>query len=132
MICLSVRLVKVSPDISENLIKHLRRGGVLATLAQQLKGHMGTSILEADISTDLYLVIDHWQSPYDFFVGEISPIGIVLDDVLRRMAYDHSTLRPFSFPPPETLAEALDSEAMVDADSAESQADLEDSELVRN
>ena len=106
--------------------------GVLATLAQQLKGHMGTSILEADISTDLYLVIDHWQSPYDFFVGEISPIGIVLDDVLRRMAYDHSTLRPFSFPPPETLAEALDSEAMVDADSAESQADLEDSELVRN
>jgi hypothetical protein len=133
MICFSVTLLKVLPETSENLVKNLRRGGVLATLAQQLKGHIGCSILESDITTDLYLVIRYWQSKYDYFESEMSPIGIFLADVLDRLAYHHSTLGPFTFPPPETLVtEALLSEAMIDAASAESLAEVDSAELVRN
>jgi hypothetical protein len=113
------------------VIKALRHNGLLAQL-KQAPGYISTSILESDVTNDLYLVIDFWQSKYDYFESEMSPIGIFLADVLDRLAYDHSTLGPFTFPPPETFAEALASEAMVDADSAESQADVEDAELVRN
>jgi hypothetical protein len=131
MICFVVTLVKILPDTAPHVIKALRRNGLLAQL-KQAPGYISTSILESDLTNDLYLVIDFWESKYDFFESEMSPIGIVLDDVLRRLAYHHSTLGPFTFPPPETLAEAAVSEAMIDAASAESLAEVDSAELVRN
>jgi hypothetical protein len=76
-------------------------------------------------------VIDFWQSQFDFFEAEISPLGIVLADALDRMAYRHSTLGPFSFPPsPDAIAEESVGNT-TESTSAEFMAEV-DAELVRD
>jgi hypothetical protein len=120
MICYSIRLIKVWPNKADHVLRVLRREGLLAELKKQIPGHIGCSVLESDLTNDLYLVIDFWLSKYDFFESEISPTSIFLTGVLDRMAYQHSTLGPFSFPPdPSDLSETkadprLDSESAVE------------------
>jgi heme-degrading monooxygenase HmoA len=65
MICFVVTLVKIRPDTAPHVIKALRRNGFLAQL-KQAPGYISTSILESDLTNDLYLVIDFWQSKYDY------------------------------------------------------------------
>jgi hypothetical protein len=98
MVCYSIRLLKISPDKAGHVVRALRRDGMLAELKKEIPGHIGCSILESDLALDLYLVIDFWRSKYDFFESEISPCSIFLTAVLDRLAYQHSTLGPFSFP----------------------------------
>ncbi len=106
MICYSIRLLKILPDKAGHVVTALRRDGLFAELKKQVPGHIGCSILESDLTSDLYLVIDFWQSRYDFFESEISPSSIFLAGVLESLAYKHSTLGPFSFPPsPNALSE---------------------------
>ena len=66
MSCFSINLFTILPDSATHVITALRRGGLFAELKKQIPGHIGCSILESDLTTDLYLVIDFWQSPYDF------------------------------------------------------------------
>jgi hypothetical protein len=118
MICYSIRLIKIRPDQADHVASALRRGGLLAELKKHIPGHIGCSVLESDLTNDLYLVIDFWQSKYDFFESEISPSSIFLSGVLDRIAYQHSTLGPFSFPPSqdgllEESVERIDSESDV-------------------
>jgi hypothetical protein len=106
MICYPLRLLKVLPDKADHMVRALRHDGLLAELKKQIPGHIGCSVLESDLTNDLYLVIDFWQSKYDFFESEISPSSVFLAGVLDRMAYQHSALGPFSFPPsPDALSE---------------------------
>jgi len=87
--------------------------------------------LESDLTNNSYLVIEFFLSPYDFFESEISPIGIVLADALERIAYDHSTLGPFSFPPsPDAPVKASEDE-MIHSTSEEFMSEV-DAELVRD
>jgi hypothetical protein len=99
MICYSIRLLKILPDKADHVIRALRQEGLFAELKKQIPGHIGCSILESDLTNDLYLVIDFWESKYDFFESEISPSSIFLTGVLDRLAYEHLTFGPFSFPP---------------------------------
>ena len=87
------------PDKADHVVRALRQEGLLAELKKQIPGHIGCSILESDLTHDLYLVIDFWESKYDFCESEISPSGIFLTGVLDRLAYQHFTFGPFSFPP---------------------------------
>ena len=104
MICYSIRLLKILPDKADHVVRALRQEGLFAELKKQIPGHIGCSILESDLTNDLYLVIDFWESKYDFFESEISPSSIVLAGVLDRLAYQHFTFGPFSFPPsPDAL-----------------------------
>ena len=99
MICYSIRLLKIQPDKADHVVRALRQEGLLAELKKEIPGHIGCSILESDLTNDLYLVIDFWESKYDFFESEISPSSIFLVGVLDRLAYQHFTFGPFSFPP---------------------------------
>ena len=73
------------------------------------------------------LVIDFWESKYDFFESEISPCSIFLAGVLDRLAYQHFTFGPFSFPPsPDALTRESvgrginsDSEALDEVETGE-------------
>ena len=132
MICYAVNLLEILPNTAPYVIKAMRRDGLLSELAKQMPGYIGTSILEGDLANNLYLVIDFWESKYDLFESEISPIGIFLADVLDRLAYRHSTLGPFSFPPPETSAQESVSEGMIGTISEEFPAEAESAELVRD
>lgn len=108
MICYSIRLLKILPNKAEYVVRALRRDGLLAELKKQVPGHIGCSTLEHGLSNDLYVVIDFWRSTYDFFESEISPSSDFLAGVLDRMAYEHSTLGPFSFPAyPDALEETF-------------------------
>ena len=131
MICYSIRLLKILPEKADHVVTALRRDGLFAELKKQIPGHIGCSILESDLTNDLYLVIDFWQSKYDFFQSEISPSGIFLTSVLDRLAYEHSTLGPFSFPPsPGALTETpLDQAIEL---NAEESTEVEGAELLRN
>jgi hypothetical protein len=100
MICYSIRLLKILPDKADHVIKALRQEGLFAELKKEIPGHIGCSILESDLTNDLYLVIDFWESQHDFFESEISPSSIFLTSVLDRLAYQHLAFGPFSFPPP--------------------------------
>lgn len=131
MICYALTLIKVLPETAEVLIKNLRRNGTFYDLKKKLSGYIGTSILESDISNDL-LILDFFTTKYDLFESEISPIGIAPEDVLRRISCHYSTLGPFSFPPPDCSAEKPVSEGMTGEDSAESEADVKDAELVHD
>ena len=93
VICRSHRLML-------GVVTALRRDGLLAELKKHIAGHIGCSILESDRTNDLYLVIDFWRSKYDFFESEILPSSIFLTGVLDRLAYQHCSVGPFSFPPP--------------------------------
>ena len=107
MICYSIRLLKILPDKADHVVRALRQEGLLAELKKGIPGHIGCSILESDLTNDLYLVIDFWESKYDFFESEISPYSIVLAEVLDRLAFQHFTFGPFSFPPsPGALTQA--------------------------
>ena len=127
MICYSIRLLKILPDKADHVIRALRHEGLLAELKKEIPGHIGCSILESDLTNDLYLVIDFWKSKYDFFESEISPSSIFLTGVLDRLAYQHFTAGPFSFPPsPHPLIQVSagkginsDSEASNEAGTAE-------------
>lgn len=125
MISYSIDLLKIRPGKAGHVVAALRRDGLFAELKKQILGHIGCSILESDLTSDLYLVIDFWQSKYDFFQSQISPGGVFLTSVLDRLAYEHSTLGPFSFPPsPDNLAPfvqaiALKPEESTDAKSME-------------
>jgi len=99
MICYSIRLLKILPDKADHVVRALRQEGLLAELKKGIPGHIGCSILESDLTNDLYLVIDFWESKYDFFESEISPSSIFLAGVLDRLAFQHFTFGPFSFPP---------------------------------
>jgi antibiotic biosynthesis monooxygenase len=99
MICYSIRLLKILPDKADHVVKALRQEGLFAELKKEIPGHIGCSILESDLNNDLYLVIDFWESKYDFFESEISPSSIFLNGVLDRLAYQHFAFGPFSFPP---------------------------------
>lgn len=99
MICYSIRLLRISPEKAGHVVRALHREGLFAELKKQIPGHIGCSILESETANELYIVIDFWQSKYDFFESEISPGSIFLTGVLDRLAYQHSTLGPFSFPP---------------------------------
>jgi len=130
MICYSIRLLKIRPDKAAHVVATLRRDGLLAELKKQVPGHIGCSILESDLTNDLYLVIDFWQSQYDFFESEISPCGIFLTGVLDRLAHEHASLGPFSFPPsPDALAQALSNHAI--ASTPEGSSAVEGTELAR-
>jgi len=99
MICYSIRLIKILPEKADHVVRALRQEGLLAELKKGIPGHIGCSILESDLTNDLYLVIDFWESKYDFFESEISPSSIFLAGVLDRLAFRHFTFGPFSFPP---------------------------------
>jgi len=99
MICYSIRLLKILPEKADHVVRALRQEGLLAELKKGIPGHIGCSILESDLINNLYLVIDFWQSKYDFFESEISPSSIFLAGVLDRLAYQHFTFGPFSFAP---------------------------------
>ena len=74
---------------------------------------------------------DFWQSKYDFFESEISPTAIFLTDIINRMAYQHATLGPFSFPPtPEAPVNLSVSEGINSTTAEMPQA--EDLEVVRD
>ncbi len=117
MICYSIRLLKILPDKADHVVRALRQEGLLAELKKEIPGHIGCSILESDLTTDLYLVIDSWESKYDFFASEISPSSIFLAGVLDRLAYEHFTFGPFSFPlppaaqTPESVGEGISSDS---------------------
>jgi hypothetical protein len=100
MICYSIRLLKIQPDKADHVVRALRQEGLFAELKKEIQAHIGCSILESDITNDLYLMIDFWKSKYDFFESEISPSSIFLNGVLDRLAYQHFAFGPFSFPPP--------------------------------
>ena len=100
MICYSIRLLKILPEKADHVVRALRQEGLFAELKKEIPGHIGCSILESDLTNDLYLVIDFWESKYDFFESEISPSSIFLTGVLDRLAYQHCAFGPFSFPPP--------------------------------
>ena len=129
MICYSIRLFKILPDKADHVVKALRQEGLFAELKKQIPGHIGCSILESDFTNDLYLVIDFWESKYDFFESEISPSGIFLAEVLERLAYQHFTFGPFSFPPsPDALTrESVGRGINSDIDSSD---EVETGELV--
>jgi hypothetical protein len=116
MFCYSIRLLKILPDKAGHVIRALRQEGLLAELKKQIPGHIGCSIFESDLINDLYLVIDFWESKYDFFESEISPSSIFLTGVMDRLAYEHFTFGPFSFPPspaglaPESVGEGISSD----------------------
>jgi hypothetical protein len=84
-------------------------------------------IFESDLTNELYLVIDFWESKYNFFESEISPSSIFLTGVLDRLAYQHFTFGPFSFPPtpaalkPESACQRIksDSEASDEGEPVE-------------
>lgn len=99
MICYSIRLLKILPDKADHVVRALRQEGLFAELKKEIPGHIGCSILESDLNNDLYLVIDFWISKYDFFESEISPNSAFLTGVVDRLAYQHFTFGPFSFPP---------------------------------
>ncbi len=99
MICYSIHLLNILPDKADHVIRALRQEGLFAELKKEIPGHNGCSILESDLTNDLYLVIDFWQSKYDYFESEISPSGKFLTGVLDRLAYQRLTFGPFSFPP---------------------------------
>ncbi len=117
MICYSIRLLKILPDKADHVVRALRQEGLLAELKKQIPGHIGCSILESDLTNDLYLVIDFWESKYDFFESEISSSSVFLSGVLDRLAYQHFTFGPFSFPPapaaltPESVGEGSNSDS---------------------
>jgi hypothetical protein len=100
---------------------------LLAELKKEIPGHFGCSILESDLTNDQYLVIDFWESKYDFFESETSHSSIFLTGVLDRLAYQHCTFGPFSFPPsPDALTrESVDqridsgSEALGDVEAVD-------------
>ncbi|MGA7244380.1 MAG: hypothetical protein WBX19_14420 [Terracidiphilus sp.] len=128
MTCYSVTLLKILPDKAGHVVKALRREGLFAALKNEIPSHIGCSILEAEYTNDLYLVIDFWRSKYDFFESEISPTGIFLSDVLHRMAYQHATLGPFTFPPPDRSTEDFASEPTM---TVESPVEVDAGEFVR-
>ena len=99
MICYSIRMLKILPDKADHVVRALRQEGLLAELKKGIPGHIGCSILESDNTNDLYLVIDFWESKYDFFESETSLSSIFLAGVLDRLAFQHFTFGPFSFPP---------------------------------
>jgi hypothetical protein len=99
MICYSIRLLKILPNKADHVVRALRQEGLFAELKKEIPGHIACSILESDLTNDLYLVIDFWESKYDFFESEISPSSVFLTGVLDRLAYQHFTFGPFSFPP---------------------------------
>jgi hypothetical protein len=99
MICYSIRLLKILPNKADHVVRALRQEGLFAELKKEIPGHIACSILESDLTNDLYLVIDFWESKYEFFESEISPSSVFLTGVLDRLAYQHFTFGPFSFPP---------------------------------
>ena len=54
MICYSIRLLKILPDKADHVVRALRQEGLLAELKKEIPGHIGCSILESDITNDLY------------------------------------------------------------------------------
>jgi heme-degrading monooxygenase HmoA len=73
MICYSIRLLKILPDKADHVVRALRQEGLFAELKKEIPGHIGCSILESDLTNDLYLVIDFWQSKYDYFEAKFRP-----------------------------------------------------------
>jgi hypothetical protein len=126
MICYSIRLLRILPNHADYVVTALRQQGLLAELKKEIPGHIGCSILESDLTNDLYLVIDFWRSKYDFFESEISPTGIFLTGVLDRLAYQESTLGSFSFPPPPHAI------ASKGCSEVEESTEVEDEEFVRS
>jgi hypothetical protein len=112
MICYSVTLLKISPTKADHVVRTLRREGLLAAFKREIPGHLGCSILESDLTNDLYLVIDFWATRYDFFESEISPTGIFLTGVLTKMAYMHAMLGLFTFPPPVASIEEFNAKGI--------------------
>lgn len=130
MICYSIRLLKLLPNKADNVVRALRQEGLLAELKKEIPGHIGCSILESDLTNDLYLVIDFWQSKYDFFESEISPTSNFLSGVLDTLAYQHCTIGPFSFPPPPGTLSRVSVSQRIDSES-EALDEVETRELVR-
>jgi len=81
MVCFSLHLVKALPATAPHLINSLRRDGMFA----EFKKHIGCSVLESDLKNNLYLIIDFFRSPYDFFESEVSPMGIIRTTLISRM-----------------------------------------------
>jgi hypothetical protein len=108
MICYSLRLLKILPDKADHVVRAVRRDGLIAELKREIPGHIGCSILESALANDLYLIIDFWQSKYDFFESEISPSAVFLSEVVDRLAYEHSAFGPFSFPPSPDAVQRVD------------------------
>ena len=123
MICYSIRLLRILPEKADHVVNALRRDGLFAELKKQIPGLIGCSILESDLTNDLYLVIDFWRSKYDFFESEISASSIFLAGVLDRLDYQNSTLGPFSFPP---SSDALADTSVGHGISSESEVSNED------
>jgi hypothetical protein len=117
MISYSIRLLKILPDKADHVVRALRQEGLFAELKKEIPGHIGCSILESDLTNDLYLVIDFWESKYDFFESEISPSSILLTAVLDRLAYQHFTFGPFSFPPIPTALNSRSVGQRINSDS---------------
>jgi hypothetical protein len=130
MICYSISLLKILPNKADHVVRALRHDGLLAELKKQIPGHIGCSVLESDLTNDLHLVIDFWRSKYDFFESETSPSSIFLAGVLDRMAYQHSILGPFSFPPPPDVLSDMSLDQEMDSES-EVLHQVETLELVR-
>lgn len=132
MICYSLRLLRILPENADHVVTALRREGLLAELKKEIPGHIGCSILESDLTSDLYLVIDFWRSKYDFFESEIAPTGTFLREVLDRLVYQQFTLGPFSFPPSSDAMPqmAVDRENIPKLAAASSE--VEQVEVVRN
>ena len=129
MICYSIRLLKILPDKADHVVRALRQEGLLAELKKQIPGHIGCSILESDLINDIYLVIDFWESKYDFFESENSPSSILLTGVLDRLAYQHLNVRPFSFPPSPDALTQVSLGQRINSDS-EAKNEVETGELV--
>lgn len=129
MICYSIRLIKILPDKAGHVVRALRREGLLAELKKQIPGHIGCSILESDLTNDFYLVIDFWESKYDFFESESSPSSILLTGVLDRLAYQHLNVGPFSFPPSSDALTLMSLGQQINSDS-EAKIEVETLEVV--
>jgi len=52
MMCYAIDLYSILPKNASHFVQAVRRGGIWSELAKQMPGHIGTSILESDITSD--------------------------------------------------------------------------------
>jgi hypothetical protein len=99
MICYSLTLCRVAPDRATAFMSTCRAGGLWHSLAKELPGHIGTSVLAHSHVPNLLLVLHYWSSAAAGVTAEASPMGRLLLDVLARIAKQGTThLGLFTFP----------------------------------